>query len=620
MLLTELDSPRTLVLQDKGFLVALSLLPNEPVQPSQPPSSAASSQVPAILDAGASVTFAMSKVVGIDFMSYEKYQNGGLKTGCTDSGRKPSKVEGCLGLIELEGLSFAIMINLSVMASVNPPKGVKGFGVEPVRRILQVTFHCLDCVMETDALHPSHPCYRIKKILEDGNFYFAANAGDDITSRIDLRLARAKGEFVTAYQPLARAEQYKEFGPLVTAFKYNPTLTFNFFALTPLLGGREDFTPQDQVAFDMVGTFAIPCIHGYFRQNDIKLGGNPGVLTVISRVCPNRTGTRFIARGADHEGEVANFVETETIVRTTDQIYSHVQVRGSAPFLWKEKLDPERVNVTLAPAGDSLFPFQSHFYSLFDSYRQVHIMNLLAQPNSAHPELAGEGQLLEMYEKLVDQCTSSEEEFDKKLGYQSFDIHKFKEQPGGMDNLPSQLFKDDSLVMHEFGATSIPVNSKTGEAVTDSMNAKRQGGVVRTNCRDCLDRTNLVQSLIAYFTLAVHLFQGDHADTIQERLDIDKSLRHLFADNGDRLSVIYSGAGAENSHFTATLHSSPEDDQLNKVIRDLRRKNALFIDKNKQRGYDELTGKKLKKREAWLIECETADRYILQNGVPADEC
>lgn len=50
-------------------------------------------------------------------------------------------------------------------------------------------------------------------------------------------------------------------------------------------------------------------------------------LTLISRRSIYRNGRRYNTRGVDEEGNVANFVETEQIVKTNcDDIYSHVQV------------------------------------------------------------------------------------------------------------------------------------------------------------------------------------------------------------------------------------------------------------------------------------------------------
>ena len=52
-----------------------------------------------------------------------------------------------------------------------------------------------------------------------------------------------------------------------------------------------------------------------------------------------RTGTRMWRRGADLDGNVANFVETEQLLEANGYLASYVQVRGSIPLLWEQIVD-----------------------------------------------------------------------------------------------------------------------------------------------------------------------------------------------------------------------------------------------------------------------------------------
>jgi len=83
-----------------------------------------------------------------------------------------------------------------------------------------------------------------------------------------------------------------------------------------------------------------------------------------------------------------------------------------------------------------------------------------------------------------------------------------------------------------------------------------QTSVVRTDCMDCLDRTNVVQSMLARYALNRQLTdlgvlaRGDTftaADPIFEAL-----FRKLWADNADVVSKSYSGTGALKTDFTRT--------------------------------------------------------------------
>lgn len=88
-----------------------------------------------------------------------------------------------------------------------------------------------------------------------------------------------------------------------------------------------------------------------FEIRPTFLHGRHMNLGLISRRSRFRAGTRYFRRGIDHEGNVANFNETEQIllvegptvpgsVRTSDDNYaaklSYVQIRGSVPVFWSE--------------------------------------------------------------------------------------------------------------------------------------------------------------------------------------------------------------------------------------------------------------------------------------------
>lgn len=63
-------------------------------------------------------------------------------------------------------------------------------------------------------------------------------------------------------------------------------------------------------------------------------------IALISRRSKDRAGLRYQRRGIDHEGHVANFVETEMLIRAKvgDKVslFSFVQTRGSIPLKWSQ--------------------------------------------------------------------------------------------------------------------------------------------------------------------------------------------------------------------------------------------------------------------------------------------
>lgn len=100
---------------------------------------------------------------------------------------------------------------------------------------------------------------------------------------------------------------------------------------------------------------------------------------------------------------------------------------------------------------------------------------------------------------------------------------------------------------------------------------KIQKGVTRTNCMDNLDRTNVVQSVIARRVLVHQLkLAGGDAEALNEILkpssgklsgasvlelpfqSFEKVYKDVWGNNADAMSLLYSGTGALKTDFTRT--------------------------------------------------------------------
>ncbi|CAF1112317.1 unnamed protein product [Adineta steineri] len=80
-----------------------------------------------------------------------------------------------------------------------------------------------------------------------------------------------------------------------------------------------------------------PIIMGYLDQCHFTANEDTDVqLILISRRNRHRSGVRMHCRGIDEDGNVANYVETEQIVRTNTNLMSFVMIRGSVPFYWSQ--------------------------------------------------------------------------------------------------------------------------------------------------------------------------------------------------------------------------------------------------------------------------------------------
>merc|ERR1712060_234271 len=86
-----------------------------------------------------------------------------------------------------------------------------------------------------------------------------------------------------------------------------------------------------------------------------------------------------------------------------------------------------------------------------------------------------------------------------------------------------------------------------------------QNGVMRTNCMDCLDRTNVVQSVfsrqIAHIQLAKMGLQQQPRGLPFEAFSfksLEQAFRNAWTDNADILSLLYTGTPALKTDFTRT--------------------------------------------------------------------
>jgi len=107
---------------------------------------------------------------------------------------------------------------------------------------------------------------------------------------------------------------------------------------------------------------------------------------------------------------------------------------------------------------------------------------------------------------------------------------------------------EPSVLAHGyFRAVSMPGDSQGMEV------RSRQTAVVRTNCMDCLDRTNVVQSMLGRYVLTRQLIDLGYLREGEEAEE-DQAFEHLFrnvwADNADVVSKSYSGTGALKTDFT----------------------------------------------------------------------
>ncbi|KAL8293443.1 hypothetical protein RQP46_000144 [Phenoliferia psychrophenolica] len=257
-------------------------------------------------------------------------------------------------------------------------------------------------------------------------------------------------------------------------------------------------------------------------------------LIIISRRSVERPGLRYQRRGANISGQVANFVETEFMVSSDRDsklhVSSFVQTRGSIPVFWSQSpwnLKPPPVLERTPEERQAAL--EKHFEKQVKLYGKQVVVNLAEQHGK-------EATVVAAYKEGVTKLARDD------VKYVEWDFHQ---QTKGMkyENIAklTQALEPDFDELSSFWAA-------------DNQVFSTQTGVVRTNCIDCLDRTNVVQSAISRWMLNRHLVRIGLSSQEEAGMhdDLDKAFMAIWADNGDAISREYAGTSALKGDFTRT--------------------------------------------------------------------
>ncbi|KAH7327836.1 SacI homology domain-containing protein [Stachybotrys elegans] len=365
---------------------------------------------------------------------------------------------------------------------------------------------------------------------------------------------------------------------------FNEMFVWNDYLLQPAALALRD--PYD---------WCCPIIHGYIDQAALSIYGRTAHITVIARRSRYFAGARFLKRGANDLGYVANDVETEQIVSesvTTSfhapgpELYcnphytSYVQHRGSIPLYWTQ----DNTGVTPRPPIELnlVDPFYVaaalHFDNLFERYgAPIYAVNLI----KAKERTPRESKLLAEYTHAIDYLNQFLPP-DKKIIHKAWDMSRASKVRGGdvIGNL--ELIAESVLNTTGF--------FQNGDGITSPTTA--QNGVARTNCIDCLDRTNAAQFVIGKRALGaqLHALGIIEKTTVEYDTDAVNLFTHMWHDHGDTIAVQYGG-----SQLVNTMETYRKINQWTSHSRDMiesfkRYYNNSFLDNQRQEAYNLFLG------------------------------
>lgn len=322
-------------------------------------------------------------------------------------------------------------------------------------------------------------------------------------------------------------------------------------------------------------SFMTPVIYGYFKSHSAVFKGNQKLdFALLTRRSINRAGTRYFRRGVDEDGNVANFNETEQIFTSSDnQVFSFLQTRGSVPVYWSEINNLKYKPNLVISSKSSLDATMKHFTEQVELYGTNYCVNLVNQSGYEKP-------VKDAYESAINNLPAP---LNEKVKYIYFDFHH---------ECRKMRWDRVKLLLEHL----LELEYTSGEYFQYDLSTKEikstQNKVVRTNCMDCLDRTNVVQSTLGRWVLQNQLetsgYLPAHEPTPWEVLDPSFNLffQSFWADNADAVSIAYSGTGALKTDYTRTSKRTRKgalNDLMNSITRYYKNN---YSDGSRQDSYD----------------------------------
>lgn len=391
---------------------------------------------------------------------------------------------GCLGVLQLNDGENMFLYLVMVTGCVSVGKIYDS----EVFRITQTNFTTLHYIHG----NPEERIAEVRKVLNSGTFYFSWSAGSN--NALDITLAAQR--------------------------RYTSNCTDNRFFWNRMF---HIHLLRFGVSTDQ---WLLKAMCGSIEIRTVYVGHRQARAVVSSRLSCERAGTRFNVRGTNDDGHVANFVETEQIIYLDNEVSSYIQTRGSVPLFWEQpgiqvgshKIKMSRGYEYSAPA------FDRHMSLLKNRYGRQAIVNLLGTSLIGSKE--GEATLSQLFQSHHNNSQHTD------VPHIIFDYHQ--ECRGGNSKNLSKLREITLKYLEEFGFFYA-----VGEQISQS-----QVGTIRTNCLDCLDRTNCVQTFFGLEVLKQQLHLLKLSDKPQIVSRFDEVFRQMWINNGNEISKIYAGTGA----------------------------------------------------------------------------
>ncbi|KAL4474924.1 hypothetical protein ABPG74_001620 [Tetrahymena malaccensis] len=449
-------------------------------------------------------------VTNINSNLYIFKASGKIKEGYEHLKGTPEEYSGFLGIINVLGVNFLVLVKeVNVLFVLE--------GKDKIFEIVSVEFKEINENPEQSKSSKEVLSFldKIEKILSSGGYYFSYKYPLTLSQQKIYEL-QSQQKPQSSQQNSSQSQQNQLFHLVDYDFMWNYNL------MKPLI--------QQKVSLD----WQAQLIQGHV-YNIVSYLPNLAYYTLISRRSMKRGGTRYSHRGIDSDGNVANFVESEQILMLpqAECIISHVQIRGSVPSFWSQKGLSAKVKIDFSKQLSNQ-ACKLHLDYLNKQYSEATCVNLMQASSTNESKLTRE---------FVEQVCEAPNKRDT-IEYQEFDFHH-EVKSEKFDNI-DQFIKVNTLSnLQRYGFF---IRNAKGDVM------KKQKGIIRTNCLDCLDRTNFFQLRIAFITLTQVIFQQLNLkfNSSSDQEKFQKDFQQCWGENGDNISLHYADTNATTSNVAKT--------------------------------------------------------------------
>ncbi|GMH92693.1 hypothetical protein TrST_g1793 [Triparma strigata] len=365
------------------------------------------------------------------------------------------------------------------------------------------------------------------------------------------------------------------------------------------------------------GYWVLPLTFGSFLQRKVEVGGRGMNVILVARRSRHFAGTRYLKRGVSDCGRVANDVEHEQIIHSESTSTSHsvfssyLQVRGSIPTYWTQEssVTMPKPPIVLNRVDPRYGATRMHFSDLLSRYGgPIVVLDLVKQSEKRLREVIVGNEYRHAIEYLnslikkefkIRYCALDYSHISK---HRSLNVGKALDEASnwavnmtgffcskpkwriGRNGKVKEFWDDDSDSDSESPSRSSQAKneeeSKEAQGIKEPkpehpdvtyhmgvpIMPMEQRGVLRTNCIDCLDRTNVAQFSAGCAALAQQLVCMGVTSTpeLDSSLTIVNVLMDMYSEIGDQIALQYGGSEAHKKVAASGGSSSVQGPSMGK--------------------------------------------------------